>query len=63
MSGKRSQVDVQEPVYTRRELMAAAGSFGVTPETVAGALRLAGAETMTRTGAAHAIRKYMERKV
>jgi len=53
----------KEPVYSRDELIAAAFSFGVKPEVVAGAMRLAGKDSMTRAEAERAIRKFLERKV
>lgn len=53
----------QEPVYSREELIAAASSFGVKPEVVAGALRLAGKDSMTKTEAEKAIKSFLERKV
>lgn len=53
----------QEPVYGRDELIAAASSFGVKPEIVAGALRLAGKESMTRAEAERAIKAFLRRKV
>lgn len=53
----------QEPVYSREELIAAASSFGVKPEVVAGALKLAGKDTMTKAEAKKAIKAFLERKV
>lgn len=53
----------QEPVYIREELIAAASSFGIKPEIVAGALRLAGKDSMTKTEAEKAIKNFLERKV
>ncbi len=53
----------QAPVYSRDELIAAASSFGVKPEVVAGALRLAGKDSLTRTEAEKAIKIFLERKV
>ncbi len=58
-----SRVQEQEPVYSRDELIAAASSFGVKPEVVAGALRLARKDAMTRSEAEAAIKKFRERKV
>ena len=52
-----------EAIYTRDELLAAAASFGVRTEVVAGALRLAGRETMTRREAETAIRRFLVREV
>lgn len=56
-------VQVQETVYSREELIDAASSFGVKPEVVAGALRLAGKDTMTKTEAEKAIKDFLKRKV
>jgi hypothetical protein len=53
----------QESVYSRDELIAAASSFGVKPEVVAGALRLAGKDSMTKAEAEKAIKNFLERKV
>jgi len=53
----------QEPVYSREELIAAASSFGVKPEVVAGALRLVGKESMTRIEAEKAIKQFLARRV
>ncbi len=52
-----------EAVYGRDELMAAAASFGVKAEVVAGALKLAGRDAMTRKEAEAAIKRFMEREV
>ena len=49
--------------YGRFELMQAAPSFGVKPEVVAGALKLAGKDEMTKMQAQAAIKKFLERKV
>jgi hypothetical protein len=54
---------IEEPVYTRNELIAAASSFGVKPEVVAGALKLAGKDMMTKTEAEKAVKDFLERKV
>jgi hypothetical protein len=40
-------VQQPEPQYSRSELIEAASSFGVKPEIVAGALKLAGKDSMT----------------
>jgi len=53
----------QEPVYSREELIAAASSFGVKPEVVAGALRLTDKDAMTKAEAKKAIKAFLERKV
>jgi len=50
-------------VYSRSELIEAAYSFGVKPEVVAGALKLAGKDKMTKSEAEKAIKLYLERKV
>ena len=52
-----------EPQYSRSELIEAASSFGVKPEVVAGALKLAGKDTMTKTEAEKAIKDFLKRKV
>jgi len=56
---------VQQPEarYSRSELIAAASSFGVKPEVVAGAAKLAGKDKMTKSEAEKAIKLYLERKV
>ena len=50
-------------VYSRSELTNAASSFGVKTEVIAGALRLAGKDSMTRAEAEKAIKRFLERKV
>lgn len=60
---KTATIEIEEPVYSRNELIAAASSFGVKPEVVAGALRLAGKDNMTRTEAEKVIKAFLERKV
>ena len=54
---------VEEPVYSRDELIAAASSFGVKPEVMAGALKLAGKDSMTKAEAEKAVKDFLERKV
>lgn len=54
---------IEEPVYSRSELIAAASSFGVKPEVMAGALKLAGKGTMTKAEAEKAVKDFLERKV
>ena len=56
---------VQQPeaCYSRRELINAAFSFGVKPEVVAGALKMAGKDSMTKAEAEKAIKVFLERKV
>lgn len=56
-------IQEQEQVYTRLELLAAAASFGVQQEVVAGALRLSGRDGMTRLEAEKAIKNFLEREV
>ena len=56
----RKQPDV---VYSRSELIAAASSFGVKPEVMAGALKLAGKDTMSKSEAAKAIKLHLVRTV
>lgn len=57
------QVETQEPVYTRAELLAASSVFKVRPEIVAGALHFAGKDSMTKAEAQAAITKFLKRKV
>ena len=59
------KVTVQQPEarYSRSELITAASSFGVKPEVMAGALKLAGKDTMTKAEAEKAIKDFLERKV
>jgi len=52
-----------EARYSCSELIAAASSFGVKPEVMVGALKLAGKESMTKTEAEKAIKAFLERKV
>jgi len=56
---------VQQPeaCYSRNELIIAASSFGVKPEVMAGALKLAGKDTMTKAEAEKAVKNFLERKV
>jgi hypothetical protein len=60
---KSEPVNQPEPNYSRSELIEAASSFGVKPEVVAGALKLAGKESMTKAEAGKAIKAFLERKV
>ncbi len=59
------KVTVQQPEarYSRSELIAAASSFGVKPEVMAGALKLAGKDTMTKAEAEKAIKDFLKRRV
>ena len=52
-----------EARYSRSELIEAASSFGVKPEVMAGALKLAGKDTMTKAEAEKAVKDFLERKV
>lgn len=52
-----------EAKYSCNELIGAAVSFGVKPEVMTGALRLAGKDEMTKKEAQAAIKKFLERKV
>ena len=69
VESKVSPVEVRAPQpepeakYSRSELMQAAVSFSVKPEVMAGALRLAGKDEMTKIEAQAAIKKFLERKV
>lgn len=52
-----------DAVYSRSELIAAASSFGVKPEVVAGALKMVAKDCMTKAEAKEAIKAFLERKV
>jgi len=52
-----------EATYGRDELIAAASSFGATPEAMAGAVRLAGRGRLSRREAEKALKRYLERQV
>lgn len=53
-----------ETVYTREELLAGSlAAFGVQPEMLAGAMRVAGKTEMTRTEAREAIDKFLKMEV
>lgn len=60
---KTMTVQQPEARYSRSELIAAASSFGVKPEVMAGALKLAGKDTMTKSEAEKAVKNFLERKV
>lgn len=49
--------------YTREELIAGSAGFGVKPEVMAGALRLAGRDRLTRAEAEQAVKTYLKREV
>lgn len=57
------RVQQPEAYYNRSELIAAASSFGVKPEVMAGALKLAGKDVMTKAEAEKAVKNFLERKV
>ena len=63
VTDKRVTVQQPEARYSRSELIAAASSFGVKPEVVAGALKLAGKDTITKAEAEKAIKDFLKRKV
>ncbi len=63
VTDKKVTVHQPEPHYSRSELIEAAFSFGVKPEVVAGALRLAGKDSMTRPEAEKAIKRFLQRRV
>jgi len=63
VTDKKVTVYQPEPHYSRSELIAAASSFGVKPEVMAGALKLAGKDTMTKAEAEKAVKDFLERKV
>ena len=56
-------VQQPEPQYSHNELIEAAFSFGVKPEIVAGALKLAGKDSMTKAEVEKAIKDFLKRKV
>ena len=55
---RRANDDDDGTVLSREELLAAARSFDVMPETIAGALHLAGKDKMTRTQMREAIARF-----
>lgn len=59
----KPQKTKQTALYSKAELIAAARQFGVSQDIMAGALRLAGKETLTREEAEKAIQDYGKRKV
>lgn len=64
-AGKQEKVTIQKQpdvLYSRSEIIAAASSFGVKPEVIAGALALAGKDEMTRKEAEDAVKRFLERK-
>lgn len=63
VTDKKVTVHQPEPHYSREDLIAAASSFGVKPEVVAGALKLTGKDKMTKAEAEKAIKDFLKRKV
>jgi len=55
--------EVVESKYSKEELLASASAFGVMPEVMAGALKLAGKDIMTKAEAEKAVKDFLERKV
>ncbi|MDQ0175234.1 oligoribonuclease [Bacillus chungangensis] len=51
-----------EPKYSRSEIIGAAASFGVMPELMAGAMKLAGKNHLTRSEIEKAIRQFKKRE-
>lgn len=60
---RQSRQASNETQYSRDDLIAGAAAFGVRPEVVAGALRLAGRDRMSRREAEEAIRRFLKREV
>jgi len=58
-----SKQKMAEPKYSRTEILGAASSFGVRLEVLAGALRMAGKNAMTRAEVEEAIKQFKGRKV
>lgn len=56
-------VQIPETTYSHDEILQAAKSFGETQEVVAGALRVANKEKLSRTEVEKAIRTFKTRKV
>lgn len=52
-----------EAVYSKDELISTADAFDVKPEVIAGALKLAGKDEMTKKEAEKAIKAFLEREV
>ncbi len=56
--------EIKKPsVYSRNDLINAAFSFGVTPEVMAGALKLVGKDELTKEEAKEAVKKFLKRRV
>ena len=64
---KKKETEAQktspEPTYSRAEIMAAAFSFGVKPEVMAGALRMVSKDRLTKLEILRAIEQFKQRKV
>lgn len=61
--GEQVQNARSEPTYSRAEIMAAAFSFGVKPEVMAGALKLANKDELTKSEIKEAIEQFKKRRV
>lgn len=60
---KKAEKKKVESKFNRAEVMKAADSFGVSTELMAGALRLAGKEELTRSEVEQAIHQFKTRRV
>lgn len=61
--GEHVQNARSEPTYSRAEIMASAFSFGVKPEVMAGALKLANKDELTKSEIKEAIEQFKRRRV
>ena len=52
-----------QSMYDKDELISSAKAFGVKPEVMAGAIKLAGKDSFTRAETEDAIKIFLERKV
>jgi hypothetical protein len=52
-----------EPTYSKKEILAAAGGFGVSPDVMAGALRRVEKDRLTRAEVEKAIQEFRRRQV
>ncbi|GAC41259.1 hypothetical protein [Paenibacillus popilliae] len=59
----KSQKAKPEAAYSKREIMAAAAGFNVSPDVLAGALRRVEKDTLTRAEAEKAIQDFKKRQV
>lgn len=60
---KAGEQQAQESVYSKEDLMRAAHVFGTTPEIVAGMMKWAGKDRMTRAEAQAAVIEFLKREV